>query len=109
MINNNSNGDTVQTVCDIDRIIHEPARFLIMANLFTADEADFLCLQQQTGLTRGNLSSHLNKLENAGFVKIEKLFVDRIPKTLIHITNLGRAAFKVYRHNIKQILATLPE
>ena len=105
----NFSDDDLGTLRQIDRVIHEPARFLIMANLFVVEKADFLYLQQQTGLTRGNLSSHLSKLENAGYVKIEKMFVNKIPKTLLQLTDRGRAAIKTYRQNIKRMLNILPE
>ena len=58
----------------IDRLIHEPARFTILAYLYFTESADFLFLMRQTGLTGGNLSSHLSKLEAAGYISIEKEF-----------------------------------
>ena len=109
MMVRNFSDDDLGTLRQIDRVIHEPARFLFMANLFVVEKADFLYLQQQTGLTRGNLSSHLSKLENAGYVKIEKMFVNKIPKTLLQLTDRGRAAIKTYRQNIKRMLNILPE
>ena len=102
------NGD-VQSLADIDRVIHEPARLLILAHLYVIESADFLFLERQTGLTRGNLSSHLSKLEAAGYVKIVKEFVGKIPRTLLSLTAGGRQAFRTYRQQMKQVLDELPE
>jgi DNA-binding transcriptional ArsR family regulator len=93
----------------IDKIIHEPARLIIMAHLFVVESAGFLFLQRQTGLTWGNISSHLRKLENAGYVTVQKEFLDKKPHTTLKLTNEGRAAFKEYRKNMKQVFEDLPE
>ena len=92
------------SVVDIDRVIHEPARLTIIAHLFVLKQTDFLFLKQQTGLTWGNLSSHLTRLEAAGYVKIEKIFVERKPHTIAHLTKEGRAAFQKYRKSMKQVI-----
>ena len=102
-------GKAPQPLADIDRIIHEPARLIILAYLYVVESADFLFLMRQTGLTGGNLSSHLSKLEAAGYVAIEKKFVDKIPRTLLRLTDKGREAFRVYRQSMKQVLDDLPE
>lgn len=99
----------LQPIADIDRVIHEPARFMIMAYLYVVESADFLFLMRQTDLTRGNLSSHLSKLEEAAYVQVKKEFVDRIPRTLLRLTSKGRKAFRAYRQNMKQVLDDLPE
>lgn len=101
--------DELKQMVAIDRLIHEPARFLIMAYLYVVESADFLFLMNQTGLTRGNLSSHLSKLEAAGYVAIQKEFVKKMPRTFLSLTDTGRAAFNVYRQQIKQVLDDLPE
>lgn len=98
----------LQPIAEIDRIIHEPARFMIMAYLYVVESADFLFLMRQTELTRGNLSSHLSKLESAGYVQIKKGFVEKIPRTLLSLTKKGRKAFRAYRQNMKQVLEELP-
>ena len=98
-----------QQFTDIDRIIHEPARFLIIAYLFVVESADFLFLLRQTGLTRGNLSSHLSKLEEVGYVNIEKKFEGKIPRTLLRLTKNGRKAFQIYRQNMRNVLEDLPK
>ena len=94
---------------NIDRLIHEPARFTIMAHLYVVESADFLFLMRQTGLTRGNLSSHISKLEDAGYLDVEKEFVNKKPHTMLHLTDEGRAAFRAYRQNMKKVLDDLPE
>ena len=94
---------------EIDKIIHEPARLMILAYLYVVESADFLFLMRQTGLTRGNLSSHLSKLEAAKYIEIKKEFVDKIPRTLLRLSSKGRKAFKSYRQNMKELLDELPE
>lgn len=92
----------------IDRIIHEPSRLTILSYLYVVESADFLFLLRQTGLTRGNLSSHLSKLETAGYVEITKEFVEKIPRTVLRLTPEGRKAFQTYKENMKQVLDDLP-
>ncbi len=94
---------------DIDKVIHEPARLLILAYLSVVKNADFLFMMNQTGLTRGNLSSHMSKLEVAGYIEIKKEFVYKIPRTLLSLTKEGKKAFKNYRQNMKQMLESLPK
>ena len=72
-------------------------------------DTDFLFLMQQTGLTWGNLSSHLSKLEAAGYVAIEKEFLGKKPHTMLRLEDEGRAAFETYRKNMKQALDDLPD
>ena len=94
---------------DIDRLIHEPSRLMIMANLYVVQSADFLFLQNQTGMTPGNLSAHLSKLEDAGYVEVTKEFIERKPHTALALTKKGRTAFKEYRRKVKQFVEKLPE
>jgi DNA-binding MarR family transcriptional regulator len=93
----------------LDRLIHEPARMLVMSLLSVVESADFLFLQRQTGLTGGNLSSHLSRLEEAGYVKVEKQFVGKKPNTLLSLTRTGRRAFDRYRESLTQVLETRPD
>jgi len=81
----------------IDRLIHEPARYHIMAILYVIESADFLFLRNQTGMTDGNLSSHLSKLEKAGYLQVRKEFVGKKPHTMLELTVAGRQAFDTYR------------
>ena len=90
---------------DFDRIIHEPGRLTLVALLSSVKEADFLYLQRESGLTKGNLSSHLAKLEDAGYLEIEKTFRGKVPLTLIRLKPKGRKAFDAYRKAMKEILA----
>jgi DNA-binding MarR family transcriptional regulator len=101
--------DELNAIQNIDKVIHEPARLLLMAHLFVVESADYLFLQRQTGLTWGNMSSHLSKLENAGYVAVEKEFIDKKPHTTLKLTDTGRSAFKEYRRNMKQVFEDLPE
>jgi DNA-binding transcriptional ArsR family regulator len=94
-------------VGDVDRIIHEPARLTIMALLSGAEEADFIFLMRETGLTKGNLSSHLGKLEDAAYIEIEKKFRGKIPLTVLRITPKGRAALRTYRKQMTGLLRDL--
>ena len=93
----------------IDKLIHEPARLQLIANLYVVESADFTYLMRQTGLTWGNLSSHMSKLESAGYVEIRKEFVVKIPRTLLRLTEEGREAFERYRQNMIQVLGNLPQ
>jgi DNA-binding transcriptional ArsR family regulator len=93
---------------DIDRMIHEPARLAILSLLFVVDSADFLFIMRQTGLTQGNLSSHIGKLEEAGYVEVEKGFRGKRPRTTLSMTQSGRFAFSEYRGRIERLLANLP-
>ena len=99
--------DRLQPITDIDRTIHAPARLMILAFLSVVESADFTFLMNQTGLTRGNLSSHLSKLEEAGYISIQKEFVERIPRTLIRLTGDGREAIGRYRENMRQVVEQL--
>jgi DNA-binding MarR family transcriptional regulator len=98
-----------QPIVGIDRLIHEPARYLIMAYLSVVASADALFLQRQTGLTWGNLSSHLSRLEAAGYIGIKKEFLDKKPHTMLELTGAGRRAFQQYRRSMKQALEELPK
>jgi len=96
--------NNLQSLAEIDKLIHEPARLMILATLHVVETADFLFVERQTGLTRGNLSSHMSKLEDAGYIEITKEFVDKIPRTLLRITDDGRSALLDYTNNMKQVL-----
>jgi DNA-binding MarR family transcriptional regulator len=80
----------------LDRLIHEPGRLAILTVLSSVKDADFVFLQRTTGLTNGNLSSHLTKLHEAGLVKIQKRFVGKKPNTNVALTAVGRQ--RITRH-----------
>jgi DNA-binding MarR family transcriptional regulator len=96
--------DRVKSLADLDRVIHEPARLMVVAVLSAVEGTDFLYLRRETGLTAGNLSSHLSKLEAAGYVAIEKSFRGKVPYTAVRLTSDGRAAYDAYR---AQLMAAL--
>ena len=99
--------DDLQPIADIDRAIHAPARLMILALLAAVESADFTFLLTQTGLTRGNLSSHLGKLEEVGYITVTKEFVDRVPRTLIRLSEAGYTAVSNYQSNMQQVVALL--
>lgn len=101
--------DHFDDVTSLDRLVHEPARLVIMALLSPAESADFLYLLRQSGLTKGNLSSHLAKLETAGYVEIAKGYNGKTPHTVIRLSDAGRAAYKRYRAQMKRAVERLPE
>lgn len=76
----------------LDRVVYEPARLMILAALHAVEAADFTFLKQRTGLTGGNLSFHISKLEDAGFVEVRKEFVGKVPRTVLELTDSGREA-----------------
>jgi DNA-binding MarR family transcriptional regulator len=100
---------SVAALNDIDRLIHEPARLQIIALLYVLDSADFVFLSQQTGFTWGNLSAHITKLEEGGYIKVEKGFKGKRPQTMLSLTKQGRKAFQSYRQSMQQMLNDLPE
>lgn len=89
--------DEFRQIVNFDRLIHEPSRLAIMAVLAASEGADFTYLLNATGLTKGNLSAHLSKLEDAGYINIVKTFKGKYPNTMCSLSKQGRAAFKEYR------------
>jgi DNA-binding MarR family transcriptional regulator len=94
----------LRSVTELDRLIHEPARLLIVTILSTVESADFLFLQRETGLTKGNLSAHLSKLEEAGYVNIEKTFKGKLPLTVCKLTSSGKKALTQYRQQLQDFM-----
>ena len=99
----------LQALNDIDKIIHEPARLMVLAYLYVVESADFTFLMRETGLTRGNLSSHMSKLENAGYIAVKKEFMNKMPRTLFTLTKAGRTAFRAYKKEMQRVLNGLPD
>jgi DNA-binding transcriptional ArsR family regulator len=93
-----------RSLVEVDRLIHEPSRSVILAVLAAVQSADFLYLQRETGLTKGNLSVHLSKLEEAGYIAIEKTYRGKLPMTLCRMTDAGSQAFETYRKQLKQFV-----
>ena len=94
---------------NVDRLVHEPARLLILNQLYVVEACDFLFMQKQTGLTKGNLSSHLAKLEDAGYVEIVKEFEGKRPRTLLQLTPSGRDAFSRHVASLRQWIDGVPD
>ena len=92
-----SDGGNEHPLAGIDQVLHSPTRLMIATHLYVVDAADAVFLQNVTDLTWGNLSSHLRKLEEAGYIAIEKSFKDRKPRTAIALTDKGRTALRDYR------------
>jgi len=99
--------ENLRSLSELDRLLHEPARMMITTILFSAEEADFLYLLNATGLTRGNLSTHLARLEEAGYVEIEKTYKGKLPRTICRLTITGRAAFDGYRKQLREVVERL--
>lgn len=89
-------GNGIKELSALDRLIHEPARLMIMTILYAVEEADFVYLQRECSLTQGNLSSHLTRLEEASYLTISKTFKGKYPLTLCRLTKKGRQAFEAY-------------
>ncbi len=96
------NENLYQETTHLDRLVHEPARLALLAVLYEVEEADFLYLLRLTGLTKGNLSAHLAKLEQAGYVEVKKRFLGKRPNTLCRLTPQGRQAFESYLQWMKR-------
>ena len=93
-----------KTILELDRMVHEPARLAILTVLAAAEEVAFLFLQRVTGLSRGNLSSHTQKLEAAGYLETVKAFQRRIPVTRFRLTEDGRTALRLYHQHMRALL-----
>ena len=94
----------IQKIAELDRVIHEPGRPMIVALLFAVDKADFLYLQHETQMNKGTLSSHISRLEEAGYIEVVKTYRGKIPQTLLSLTDAGREAFVEYRRKLKAAL-----
>ena len=92
-----------EQLANLDRRVHDPARLSILTALSACERADFLFLQRITGLTKGNLSSHLSKLEETGLVETEKRFVNKKTQTLVRLTGEGRETIESYWKEIQEL------
>ncbi|MGO8765247.1 MAG: transcriptional regulator [Limisphaerales bacterium] len=93
--------EQLRAISELDRVIHEPGRLMIVSLLWPVKECDFLYLQNATEMNKGNLSSHLARLEAAGYIEIEKTYRGKVPWTLLRLTRAGRAAYDKYRLGLK--------
>ena len=94
----------IRAIAQLDRVIHEPGRLMIVALLFAVERSDFLYLQHETGMNKGTLSSHLSRLDEAGYVEVSKTYRGKVPRTLLRLTSAGRKAFEQYRRKLKEAL-----
>jgi len=92
-----------EELAGLDRLIHEPARLAVMTALASCQSADYVFLQRLTGMTGGNLSSHIAKLEESGLIKLEKRFVEKRPNTLVQITEKGRLAIEAHWKQLDEL------
>lgn len=98
-----SNNKIHQVHNNINRVVHEPVRLAILKILTSAKEVDFNFLLTTLGLTKGNLATHINKLEEASFIEVKKEFRGKIPHTSYRITKKGRRQFQKYWENMKDL------
>ena len=104
-----SSQEELLPLADIDQIIHAPARLMVLIYLYVVDSADYVFLTRLTGLTWGNLSAHLAKLEEAGYVRLEKGYRGKRPHTVVMMTDSGRKAFRTYKQQMEEALRDLPD
>lgn len=96
-------------LADINQVVHAPARLMVLTYLYVVESVDYVYLMRMTGLTWGNLATHLAKLEETAYIAIEKEFRGKKPHTTIHLTKQGRAAFREYKKSMQQVLDDLPD
>lgn len=97
----------LRNLAEVDRLVHEPARLMILMVLYTVESADFTFLVNATDLTDGNVSSHLSKLEDAGYVRIEKGYAGKRPRTTLQLTEEGRRAVDDYSRTMQEAIRNL--
>lgn len=86
----------LRVITQVDRVIHEPLRLVIMTYLSQIERTDFLHLMRELKTTQGNLGAHMTRLEEAGYVTVKKTFVDKKPHTSFTITPAGQTAVERY-------------
>jgi DNA-binding MarR family transcriptional regulator len=101
-----NSGGRAAGIASLDRLIHEPARLLILA---TVEAADFVYLARETGLTKGNLGAHLVRLEGAGYIEIEKTYRGKVPRTVCRLSDAGSVAYRAYRQALRRTADQLPD
>ena len=102
-------GTEFRRIAEVDRVIHEPARLMLVTMLYAMDSADFLYLLRETSLTKGNLSSHLSRLQDEQYVEVEKTFKGKIPQTVYRLTPAGRTAFLAYLEKLSRVVECMPK
>lgn len=109
MSENRGQMEGMRDLSEINRVVHEPSRLMILMYLYSVEKADFVFLVNATELTWGNLSSHVSKLEEVGYVDVEKGYVGKKPRTLVQLTSAGRRAIDSYRRTMRVALKNLEE
>ena len=104
-----TNEPDLQPLAEIDQVIHASARLMVLTYLYVVESANYVFIKRLTGLTWGNLATHLAKLEEAGYIEIEKDFDGKKPQTTLRITAQGRAAFREYKQRMQQVFDDLPD
>jgi DNA-binding MarR family transcriptional regulator len=99
----------MEALSGLDPLVHAPARLMVMTYLYVVEKIDYVYLQRVTGLSWGNLSKHLSKLEEAGYLETEKTFQNKKPNTSIQLTEKGRSAYQEYKDSIQEVLSSLPD
>ncbi len=99
----------LKLLAEIDQVIHASARLMILTYLYVVESADYVFLMRMTGLTWGNLATHLKKLEDAGYVEIQKGYNGKKPQSTLRMTPRGREAFRAYKQNMQQVLGDIPD
>ena len=104
-----SNEPDLRPLADIDQLIHNPTRLMLLSYLYVVERADYVFLKNMSELSWGNLATHLNKLEESGYVEIEKSFKGKKPHSAVLLTPQGREAFRAYKKRMQQVLDDLPD
>jgi DNA-binding MarR family transcriptional regulator len=99
----------LHVLAGINQLIHASARLMVLIYLYVVESADYVFLLRLTGLTWGNLSTHLTKLDEAGYITLTKEFKGKKPHTTISLTPQGREAFREYKKSMQQVLDDLPD
>ena len=99
--------DDIQTVLDLDVDLHNPTRLSILMFLLPRGRAPFTIIQKALGLTSGNLSSHVKKLQNKGFIEVKKKFIDLKPTTVLYLSPEGRNSIVEYASNLSSVLQNM--
>lgn len=94
---------------ELDAFVHEPARLRVLALLCLVDQADFMYLTRQTGMSRGNLSVQMTKLESAGFVALERQLENNRARTCYRLTPSGHQALVAYKASLRPLFDALPD
>ena len=94
---------------DINHIIHTPIRLMVMMYLYTVESVDYVFLRRMTNLTWGSLATHINKLEEAGYIEVDKGYRGKKPHSMIRMTEIGRSAFKEYKDRMEGVFSSIKD